>query len=139
LICWLRYNFAFQLVRKHSIIDSKITQPALVQFIALASIHSAKAEHSAYRNEITQPALVQFIALASVHSAKAEHFPKIYAQFMVEIDGSITDIVILRGAHPAIDREVKRILRTMPAWKPAELNGKKVRSRFTVPIWVELR
>jgi hypothetical protein len=111
LICWLRYNFAFQLVRKHSIIDSKITQPALVQFIALAS----------------------------VHSAKAEHFPKIYAQFVVEIDGSITDIVILRGAHPAIDREVKRVLRAMPAWKPAKLNGKKVRSRFTVPIWVELR
>lgn len=66
-------------------------------------------------------------------------FPKIYAQFVVEIDGSITDIVILRGAHPAIDREVKRVLRTMPAWKPAKLNGKKVRSRFTVPIRVELK
>jgi periplasmic protein TonB len=66
-------------------------------------------------------------------------FPKIYAQFVVEIDGSITDIVILRGAHPAIDREVKRILRTMPDWKPAELNGKKVRSRFTVPIRIELK
>jgi periplasmic protein TonB len=66
-------------------------------------------------------------------------FSKVYARFIVERDGSISNVEILRGVHPAIDREVKRVLRAMPAWKPAKFNGKKVRSRFTVPIRIELR
>jgi periplasmic protein TonB len=66
-------------------------------------------------------------------------FSKVYARFTVECDGSISNVEILRGVHPAIDREVKQVLRAMPAWKPAKLNGKKVRSRFTVPIRVELK
>jgi len=66
-------------------------------------------------------------------------FSKVYAQFVVELDGSITDIVIVRGAHPLVDKEIKRLLRNMPRWTPGMINGKKVRSRFTVPIRVELK
>jgi periplasmic protein TonB len=61
-------------------------------------------------------------------------FSKIYARFVVEIDGSVTNVEILRGVHPEIDREVKRILRNMPLWTPAKQQGKAVRSKYVVPI-----
>jgi protein TonB len=66
-------------------------------------------------------------------------FSKVYARFVVELDGSVSNVEILRGVHSVIDREVQRVLRAMPAWKPAKLNGKAVRSRFVVPIRIELK
>ena len=66
-------------------------------------------------------------------------FSKIYARFVVERDGSITNVEILRGVHPVIDREVKRVLRTMPPWKPAYHLGKAVRSSYIIPVKIELK
>lgn len=66
-------------------------------------------------------------------------FSKIYARFVVEIDGSITNVEILRGVHPEIDREVKRVLRTMPRWTPAKQQGKAVRSKYVVPIRIHFQ
>ncbi len=66
-------------------------------------------------------------------------FSKIYARFVVERDGSITNVEILRGVHPVIDREVKRVLCTMPPWKPAYHLGKAVRSRYVFPVKIELK
>ncbi|RAR75375.1 energy transducer TonB [Flavobacterium aciduliphilum] len=61
---------------------------------------------------------------------------QIIASFIVEKDGSITDIKIVRGLHVSTDKEVLRVLKMMPKWLPAEQNGKKVRCSFMVPISV---
>ena len=59
---------------------------------------------------------------------------RVYLAFVVEIDGSISNIVIERGVSPDLDREAKRLLRNMPKWDPGEAKGKKVRTRCRLPI-----
>lgn len=59
---------------------------------------------------------------------------KVYISFVVEIDGAITDIKVLRGVSESIDREAKRVIRIMPKWSPAEVREKKVRSLMRLPI-----
>lgn len=64
---------------------------------------------------------------------------KVYMQFIVEIDGSITSINVARGVSPTIDKEAKRVIRTMPNWIPGEQRGKKVRSKMTLPLTFTLQ
>ena len=59
-------------------------------------------------------------------------------KFVVEKDGSFTDIQIIDDKH-GVGKEAERILKNMPKWKAAEHNGKKVRSMFTLPIKIQLR
>lgn len=59
---------------------------------------------------------------------------KVIASFIVEKDGSITDIKILREVGFGIAKEAVRVLKMMPRWRPAQLNGKNVRCSFTIPI-----
>lgn len=59
---------------------------------------------------------------------------KVYLEFVVEKDGSISRIKIKRGVSEDIDREAKRIIRQMPKWKPGEAGGKVVRTTCSIPI-----
>jgi protein TonB len=59
---------------------------------------------------------------------------KVYLNFVVEPDGSITNVNVERGVCASIDREAERIIRSMPKWKPGEMNYGKVRSRVRIPI-----
>jgi protein TonB len=61
----------------------------------------------------------------------------VYVSFVVEPDGSITNIDIARGVTPALDREAKRVVRAFPNWTPGELNFRKVRTRVRLPITFE--
>ena len=63
---------------------------------------------------------------------------KVYLSFVVESDGSISNISIERGVSIDIDKEAKRIVRNMPKWSPGESNGKKARTRCRVPINFQL-
>ena len=55
-------------------------------------------------------------------------------QFVVERDGSLTDIVVLRGVDPTLDREAIRLVESMPKWIPGRQRGREVRVRFILPI-----
>lgn len=61
---------------------------------------------------------------------------KCYLRFLVGVDGSISNVVILRGHSdcPACDKEAKRLVENMPNWIPAKVNGKQVKSFYVVPI-----
>lgn len=63
---------------------------------------------------------------------------KVYLTFVVEKDGSITNVEIIKGISRDLDNEAKRLIRTMPNWLPGEAKGLKVRSSFTMPINFEL-
>jgi protein TonB len=63
---------------------------------------------------------------------------KVYVQFIVEKDGSISDINIRRGAHDLLDKEAIRVIKMMPNWKPGSMRGRKVRVRYTLPITFHL-
>lgn len=62
-----------------------------------------------------------------------------YIEFIVEKDGSITQVKSLRDIGFGIEEEAMRVVKKMPKWEPGEQRGKKVRVRFTIPIKFKLR
>ncbi|MDY0015101.1 MAG: energy transducer TonB, partial [Bacteroidales bacterium] len=54
--------------------------------------------------------------------------------FVVERDGSITNVKILRGKAQSIDEEAIRVAKKMPKWKPGKQRGRTVRAQFRMPI-----
>ena len=62
---------------------------------------------------------------------------KVRLKFVVEKDGSFTDLQVLDDKQ-GVGNEAKRVLKSMPQWKPAQHNGKTVRSSFTLPITIKV-
>jgi TonB family protein len=63
----------------------------------------------------------------------------VYIRFIVQADGSVKMDAILRGVHPLLDLEAWEVIERMPAWKPAEAEGKPVSAAVTLPIKFTLR
>ncbi len=59
-------------------------------------------------------------------------------QFVVEKDGSITNVKILRGIDPELNKEAVRVISAMPKWKPGTQKGEAVRVKYTVPVMFRL-
>ncbi|MDD2284880.1 MAG: TonB family protein [Paludibacter sp.] len=59
---------------------------------------------------------------------------RVICQFVVNRDGSISDVKIVRGADPSLDAEAIRVIKAMPNWIPGEQRGKKVRVKYTLPL-----
>ena len=64
---------------------------------------------------------------------------RVITTFVVERDGSITDVQVVRGQDPSLDKEAVRVIKTMPKWKPGQQRGKPVRVRFTLPVQFRLQ
>lgn len=64
---------------------------------------------------------------------------RVLCSFIVNRDGSIDQIEILRSVDPSLDNEAIRVLKKMPKWKPGKQNGRPVRARFTMPVSFHLR
>ena len=59
--------------------------------------------------------------------------------FIVEKDGSLTNVKVLRAVDIAIDAEVLRVVKGMPKWIPGRHNGQRVRVRYLLPIHICLQ
>lgn len=59
---------------------------------------------------------------------------RVYVQFVVERDGSVSSASVARGVDPSLDREALRVVNTLPKWKPGLQRGKPVKVSYTVPI-----
>lgn len=59
---------------------------------------------------------------------------KVYVGFVVERNGSISNVRIARGVDASLDKEAMRVVRMMPKWIPGKQNGEPVRVSFTAPI-----
>jgi len=58
----------------------------------------------------------------------------VHLTFVVEKDGSISNVGVLRGIGGGCDEEATRVVSSMPKWKPGRQNGKEVRVQFNMPI-----
>jgi len=58
----------------------------------------------------------------------------VVVEFIVEEDGSISNVKVLSGISPEVDQEVIRVIKMMPNWKAGEINGNLVRSYYTLPV-----
>lgn len=59
---------------------------------------------------------------------------RVTVQFVVEKDGSISDVHVLRGVDPSLDKEAVRVVKSMPRWTPGKQNGIIVRVNYRVPV-----
>lgn len=79
----------------------------------------------------------------SIHYPKAARNAnvqgKVFATFVVEKNGSLTHVRILKGIGYGCDNEAVRVLKASPKWKPGRQNGKIVRQQYTVPITFTLQ
>lgn len=59
---------------------------------------------------------------------------KVFVKFVVEKDGSVTNVEVVRSVDPSLDKEALRVVSAMPKWTPGRQRDKAVRVSFTVPI-----
>ena len=59
---------------------------------------------------------------------------KVFVTFVVEKDGSLTDVKVLRDIGSGCGEEAVRVVKSMPKWKPAKQRGKPVRMQFNLPV-----
>lgn len=64
---------------------------------------------------------------------------KVVVQFVVETDGSISNVEVVRSVDPALDREAVNTVKRMPKWNPGMNNGQPARVRYTLPVTFKLQ
>jgi len=64
---------------------------------------------------------------------------RVIVTFVVERDGSITDVKVVKSVDPSLDKEAVRVTKSMPKWIPGKQNGSAVRVKYTVPVTFRLQ
>jgi len=89
-----------------------------------------------------QGALMQYLSSNIKYPVVAEENGiqgRVIVQFVVEKDGSITDVRVMKSVDPSLDKEATRVVKSMPKWIPGKQNGSAVRVKFTVPVTFRLQ
>lgn len=64
---------------------------------------------------------------------------RVIVESIIEKDGSMSDVKVIRSVDPSLDREALRVVKAMPKWTPAKLNGIPVRTKCTTPVVFRLQ
>ena len=64
---------------------------------------------------------------------------RVICQFVVNKDGSIVDVEVVRAVDPSLDKEAIRVIKSMPKWSPGKQRGKSVRVKYTLPVNFKLQ
>ena len=120
-------------IRVHENIDApvKVTEEESV----------IKSDEEVYTNAETKPQFDGGISEFYNYVGKNYRVPeveglngKVYVQFVIEKDGSLTDIKIIRDIGHGTGQEAVRVLKNSPKWIPAKQNGRPVRILYSLPI-----
>ena len=87
-------------------------------------------------------ALMQYLSSHIKYPAIAEENGiqgRVICTFVVERDGSITDVKIAKSVDPSLDKEAMRVVSKMPKWIPGKQNGSAVRVKYTLPVTFRLQ
>lgn len=115
----------------------------IVNFSLFAQENSQEKEIITVDEEASFPggrsAMMQFLAKNLHYPERAienEFQGKVHVRFIVETDGSISDIKVQKGIPdcPECDEEAIRVIKTMPTWIPGKVQSKPVRSYFQIPV-----
>ena len=64
---------------------------------------------------------------------------RVVCTFVVERDGSVTDVRVAKSVDPSLDKEAVRVVSAMPKWIPGKQNGQSVRVKYTLPVTFRLQ
>lgn len=71
-------------------------------------------------------------------AAKNKVEGRVLVTFVIEHDGSISNVNVVNSVYPSSDKEAIRVVSEMPKWIPGKANGKTVRVKYTIPITFRL-
>ena len=74
-----------------------------------------------------------------VEAQEAKIEGRVIVQFIVDRDGSITDVKVVRSISPELDAEAVRVISLMPKWNPGKQRGKAVAVKYTMPVMFRLQ
>lgn len=89
-----------------------------------------------------EEALYEFLAKEMKYpkdALKKEKSGTVLIEFVVNVDGTISDVKALTSLFPSLDKEAIRVIQKMPKWIPGEQDGKKVKCYFNIPIRYTLK
>ncbi len=66
-------------------------------------------------------------------------YGRVVVSFVVESDGSISNVQVVRGVDPSLDKEAVRVTKAMPKWLPGKQNGQAVRVKYNLPVTFKLQ
>lgn len=64
---------------------------------------------------------------------------KVVCSFIIETDGLISNIMVIKSVYPSLDKEAIRVIKSMPRWIPGKQYGTAVRVKYTVPVTFRLQ
>ncbi len=82
-------------------------------------------------------ALIEYLSKAIRYPVEAEENGvqgRVICSFVIERDGSISNVKVMKGVDPSLDKEAIRVIKAMPKWIPGKLNGTAVRTKYTAPV-----
>ena len=89
-----------------------------------------------------QDKLLQYLASSIKYPAEAiekKEEGRVTLSYIVEKDGSISNVEVIRSVSPSLDAEAIRIVKAMPKWTPAKSKGEIVRVKYTVPVTFRMK
>jgi TonB family protein len=89
-----------------------------------------------------EDALMDYVSKNVVYPKEAQEkgiSGRVFAEFIVEKDGSVNEVKVMRGIGGGCDEEAVRVIKAMPKWKPGKQEGKPVRVSFQMPINFKLQ
>jgi TonB family protein len=126
LICLL--SFSISKLYSQEEVDTTATEEEYLE----TDFHLTPAEYPG-----GEDSLLRFIMGNVRYPAEAQDKRKqgvVMVKFVVEKDGTIGEVKILKGVYPSIDEEAIRVIKSLPNFIPAKKNGEKVRAWFRLPI-----
>ncbi len=82
-------------------------------------------------------AMMQFISKNVVYPSAARDQGKqgkVYVSFIIDEEGNVTNVEIVKGAEKHLDKEALRVITKMPKWKPGKQRGVPVKVKYTIPV-----
>lgn len=86
-------------------------------------------------------AMMKFLSKNIKYPASAKRMGvegKVFVKFIVDREGAISSIEIIKGINADLDKEAVRVIKMMPPWKPGKQNGRAVKSQFVLPVYFKL-
>ncbi len=116
----------------------------LITNVALAQVEEEAEEEYVYETIERAPEFpggeqefYDYISEEIKYPAKAKELGQegsVYVQFIIEKDGSVTNVIVIRGVSTSIDEEAIRVISQMPKWTPGYQDGEPVRVQYVIPI-----
>ncbi len=131
-------------MEKKSIKSWRQLRLLLISLVAIFAVPNCTYAQEVFTVVEQQPAfpggmeaLIKYLSENIVYPTIAEENGiqgRVICSFIVERDGSVTNVEVVKRVDPALDQEAVRVVKSMPKWIPGKVKGKAVRVKYTLPI-----